>query len=447
VRRSRPPQLIRAKTIVTCDADVAQNGVTFQQLGRIDDAAMLCFGGYVDAIGPRAEVEALLEDLPARFNAHVARIRERVGVTPALLFPRDNGRATLEEIDLGDRVVVPGFVDAHAHPLFAGERERDFAARQRGEQPPQGMAHTIARTRTALADGQAFFDRIVRPRLVAMLAHGTTTLETKTGYALDRDGEFELLAMIRTYMRDPALPRLVPTFLGAHALPPEFADADAFIDHLIERCLPEAKQHGAIYADAFCEAGFFSPVQVRRYLEAARAAGLRLRVHCDEMSYGGAAAMAVDLGVDAVDHCNFIDDRDVTAIARAGIVTVACPATIDYLGLARRAPVRALLERGGRVALASDYNPGTSPCFNLQTVAHLGRTLFGLSAAEALDGVTRAAAASLHMPVGRLRVDGPADFVALRIGDPEDFGWEFGGNLAEYVGRGGEIMPSPWAGP
>ncbi|HVS46123.1 MAG TPA: amidohydrolase family protein [Verrucomicrobiae bacterium] len=444
--RARHPQLIRAKTIVTCDTDAPQNGATFETLGRIDDAAMLCFGGYIDAIGPRADIEAMVDDLPERFNAHVDRIRQRAGVLPALLFPRDNSRASLEEIDAGDCVLFPGFVDAHSHPLFAGDREPDFVERIHGRQPVQGMAHTVERTRAALTDGQAFFDRILEPRLRTILAHGTTTLETKTGYALECDGEFELLAMARACMREPDLPRLVPTFLGAHALPPEFTDHDAFVDYLIERCLPEAKKHGAVYADAFCEPGFFSAEQTKRYLEAARGYGLRLRVHCDEMSYGGAAAMAVGLGVDAVDHCNYIDQDDIAAIAAADIVTIACPATIAYLDLQRRAPVRELLERGARVALASDYNPGTAPCFNLQTVAYFGRRIFGLSAAEALYGVTRAAADSLHMPVGRLRVDGPADFVALRIESPEEFGWQFGGNLAQYVGRGGEIMPSPWAG-
>ena len=134
------------------------------------------------------------------------------------------------------------------------------------------------------------------------------------------------------------------------------------------------------------------------------------------MSFGGAAAMAVDCGVDAVDHCNFITEGDVASIAGRGIVTVACPATIAYLDLPRRAPVRALFDAGGSVALASDYNPGTSPCFNLQTVAYFGRKLFGLSAAEALYGVTRAAATSLREDAGTIRPGGAADFVALQIG-------------------------------
>ncbi|HEV7179417.1 MAG TPA: amidohydrolase family protein, partial [Candidatus Baltobacteraceae bacterium] len=149
-----------------------------------------------------------------------------------------------------------------------------------------------------------------------------------------------------------------------------------------------------------------------------------------------AAEMAVAIGVDAVDHCNCIREADVRAIASAGIVTVACPATIAYLDLPEKAPVRALLERGGAVALASDYNPGTSPCFNLQTVAYFGRKLFGLSAAEALYGVTRAAARSLNLGAGRLRAGARADFVALRM-TPDEFGWQHGGNMAAAVVHAG----------
>lgn len=336
-----------------------------------------------------------------------------------------------------DCVVFPGFVDAHAHPLFAGDREADFAARQHGAaKPPLGMLHTVTQTRKALERPQQFW-RTIESRLRIVAAHGTTTLETKTGYALHKPGEMELLSLIDAHRSDAGMPRLVATFLGAHALPPEFAGEADFVDYLIDQCMPLAKAHGAVYADAFCEPGFFSPEQTRRYLESARAHGLRLRVHCDEMAYGAAAQMAADLGVDAVDHCNCIRDADVAAIVRENIVTVACPATIAYLDLPQRAPVRTLLERGGTVAIASDYNPGTSPCFNLQTVAYFGRKLFGLSAAEALYGVTLAAAKSLRVRAGTLHEGAPADVTVMQFESPEEFGWQFGGNLARAVYREG----------
>lgn len=396
--------VVRAKTVVTNATDAPQNGVTFDALGTIRDGAVAFESGRVAWCGAAS-------DLPQSFK-----------------------NAELHEFP--DCILFPGFVDAHAHPLFAGDREPDFAARLRGEPARLGMLYTVEQTRKALEHSERFWASI-EERLKLMLAHGTTTVETKTGYALHAPGEMELLSLIDAHKNDAGLPRLIATFLGAHALPPEFRNEANYIDYLVDQCLPVAAAHGAVYADAFCEPGFFSPEQTRRYLESARAHGLRLRVHCDEMAYGSAAHMAVSVGVDAVDHCNYITEGDVENVVERGIVTVACPATIAYLDLPQRAPVRDLLKRGGAVALASDYNPGTSPCFNLQTVAYFGRKLFGLSAAEALYGVTVAAAKSLHSDSGTLRVGAPADCVALHIESPDEFGWQFGGNLAGAVFRDG----------
>ncbi len=387
--------LVRAGAIVTCDTDAPQNGITFEQLGLIRNGAIL-----VD--DARGVILSLSKD------------------------PERRGEAAPVEgsFDFPNCVIVPGFVDAHTHPFFAGIRA-----------PGETMLHTVQRTREALLDPPSFWET-VEGLLRLMLAHGTTTAEVKTGYVLTKAGELQLLEMIDAHKDEPRLPRLVATFLGAHAVPPEFPDADAYTDYLIAEVLPEAHARGAAYADVFCEPGFFSPAQTLRYLNAARSHGLRLRAHCDEMSYSGAAAVAAQAGVDTVDHCNYIRKDDIAALVARDIVTVACPATTAYLELPR-CPVRDILERGGRVALASDFNPGTSPCFNLQTVANYGRRLFGLSAAEALYGVTVAAAKSLRAQAGRIRAGEPADFVALQIAAPEEFGWQFGGNLAAAVFRGG----------
>lgn len=396
--------VVRAKAVVTNASDVPQQGVTFDALGIVRDGAIALEDGRVAWCGA-------IDALPAQYRA-------------------------CELHEYHDCVLVPGFVDAHAHPLFAGDREPDFAARVRGEKAPLGMLYTVTQTRKALERPSSFWE-LIEARLKTIAAHGTTTLETKTGYALHKPGEMELLSLIADHRDEAGMPHLIATFLGAHALPPEFSNEVDFVDYLVDQCMPFAKAHGAVYADAFCEPGFFSPEQTQRYLQAARDHGLRLRVHCDEMQYGAAAQMAAQLGVDAVDHCNYIRDEDVRAIVSGNIVTVACPATIAYLDLPQRAPVRQLLERGGAVALASDYNPGTSPCFNLQTVAYFGRKLFGLSAAEALYGVTVAAARSLRVPAGTLREGAPADMVALRLESPDEFGWQFGGNLAAAVYRDG----------
>jgi imidazolonepropionase len=404
------PVVIRAKTVVTNAArpptgsqTLPQRAATFEELGLLRDGAIACERGTVAWTGP-------IDGLPQRYRS-----------------------APLHEYP--DCVAVPGLVDAHSHPLFAGDREPDFSARVRGEKPPLGMLYTVKRTREALEVPQHFAGTIAT-RLREMARHGTTTLECKTGYALHARGELALLDLCGK-VRAPDLPALVPTFLGAHVVPPEFSNEAGYVDYLIDSCLPVAGAHGAVYADAFCEPGFFSPGETQRYLLAARRNGLRLRVHCDEMAHGGAASMAAALDVDAVDHCNFITPQDVRAIVERGIVTVACPATIAYLDLGRKAPVRDLLDGGGSVALASDYNPGTSPCFNLQTVAFFGRKLFGLTAAEALYAVTLAAARSLRSGAGTLREGAPADAVVLALDSPDEFGWQFGGNLARTVYRAG----------
>lgn len=402
------PLLVRARAAVTCETDEPQNGINFQCLGLISQAAIVTNGRHIVAIGAEKEVAAQV--------------------------PRG-----AEEIDARDCVVVPGFVDAHCHPIYAGDREPDFTARTRGKQPSQTMAFTIERTREALHDPAAFYEETVQPRLQMILRHGTTTLETKSGYALTESGELALLDMIAAHSEDAGVPHLIPTFLGAHTLPAEFNSYDAYVEFLATNLIPKARGRGAVYADAFCEPGFFSVEQSRRYLTAAKQHGLRARLHCDEMSDGGAALMAARLGVDAVDHCNFVATETARTIAQSAVL-VSCPATIEFLGLERRAPVREVLKYGGTVALASDFNPGTSPCFNMQTVAYFGRKLFGLSAAEALYGVTRAAAQSLRSGAGLLRVGGLADFVALHIEDPREFGWYFGGNLAKFVVKGGAFV-------
>lgn len=341
-------------------------------------------------------------------------------------------------LDVPDGIVVPGFVDAHTHPLFAGDRAADFAAHAAGCAAPLGMAHTVQQTRAALREPARFWSA-VDERLRMMLAHGTTTVEAKTGYALTAEGESALLDGLAARSERADLPRVVATYLGAHMRPPEYADDDAYIDDLIAG-LPRAAEQGARYADIFCERGVFTPEQAARYLRAAQAAGLRIRAHCDELAPSGAVAVALACGADAVDHVNCISRGDIGAIAASGAVAVACPATIEYLGLTARAPVRALLDAGASVALATDFNPGTAPCLNLQHAAHLGRKLFGMSAAEALYAVTRAAARSLRESAGKIAPSEVADLVVLTIESPDAFGVAFGGNGACNVVRGGQLI-------
>ena len=393
--------------------DARQSGISFERLGLYREGALLAVDGVVMAVGEERDVREAYRALPS------------------------GKRRRVMEWSCEGRVVFPGFVDAHTHPLFVGDREPDFTARLAGEGAVLGMAYTVAQTRAATDEVR---ERALAGHLRTMFRHGTTTAEVKTGYDLRADGELALLRTIVRVAQRGAMPRAVPTLLGPHTHAPEYpGDDDAFVDALIEQTLPCARAAGAVYADVFCEPGYFTVQQTRRYLAAARSHGLRLRLHCDEFADGGAAALAAELGIDAADHLNCMDPGAIAGLARAGTVAVLCPTTLWYMDVPKVAPARALLDAGVPVALATDFNPGTAPCPSLQMAAHLGRRLLGLSAAEALVAVTTAAARSLRLAAGTLEAGARADAVIMEMEHPRELGWSFGGNLATAVVAAGEV--------
>jgi imidazolonepropionase len=335
---------------------------------------------------------------------------------------------------------MPGLVDAHTHALFAGERVADFEAISAGEKPRLGMAYTIDQTRSL--DLPALV-ALGRRRIKPMLAHGTTTAEVKSGYALTAQGEVRLLRALRELDLQNDLPHIIATFCGAHALPPEFSSYDDFTDELIEHILPEVASLGiARFADAFCERGYFTPKQSRRFLEACAARGMHLRLHADELSSYGGSELAASLGCTSADHLNFIEADAIPALRARGVVAVLCPATAEYLGLARFAPARALIEAGVPVALATDFNPGTCPCYSLQEVAHVARKRLRMAAPETIAGVTVNAARSLDAAAvaGCLAEARPADIIMLDTGDYREFGYYFGVNLVRWFSIGRRDM-------
>jgi len=239
----------------------------------------------------------------------------------------------------------------------------------------------------------------------------------------------------------------VPTFCGAHALPPEFADYDSFVDELVALILPRvADAKIARYADAFCERGYFSDEQSARFLRACAGAGLRLRMHADELSASGGARLAAELRCDSADHLNFVDREGIGALAAAGTIAVLCPATTEYLGLGRYAPARDLIDAGVPVALATDFNPGTSPCPSLQVVAHLARRRLRMTTAEVVAGVTVQAARSLRSDAGVLDVGRAADLVILKSGDVREFGYYYGADMVSAVAVGRSYDNAPFWG-
>lgn len=381
-----------------------QSHISETDLGIVTHGTVLVEHGVFTAVGTGVQCEAAVAHARSRFAHFEAR-------------------------DTGGRVVMPGFVDAHTHALFAGNRVADFDDLAAQRQPALGMRYTIEQTRAA---GREALLGIGEHHLEQMLRHGTTTAEVKSGYALTAQGELELLATIAELGSRPALPRTVPTFCGAHALPPEFSDFDSFVDELCDRILPGvAEQNIAWFGDAFCEKGFFTPQQSERFLRACASLGLRLRIHADELHHSGGARVAGRLRTASADHLNFIDDSDIAALAGAGTVAVLCPGTVDYLGLARFAPARKLIDAGVPVALATDYNPGTCPCFSLQMIVYLARRHMGFAAHEAIAAITLNAAYSLGLAgeIGSLTTGKRADLVVLHTSDYRELGYSFGTNL------------------
>ncbi len=382
----------------------AQPHVEPDDLGIVEQGTVLVEHGVITAVGTHSQCRAAVEHARSRYSG-------------------------FQERDVDGNVVLPGFVDAHTHALFAGNRVPDFEDLAAGRKPALGMRYTIEQTRAASGDA---LRTIGGRHLALMLAHGTTTAEIKSGYALTATGETALLALAAELGARHDLPRVAPTFCGAHAMPPEFSDYDAFVDELIERILPlVAEQRVAWFADVFCESGFFTPQQSERFLRACATKGLRSRIHADELSRSGGAAVAGRLHAASADHLNFIDDNDIKALEAGGCVAVLCPGTVEYLGLSRYAPARKLIDAGVPIALATDYNPGTCPCFSLQTIVYLARRHMKITLHEAIAAITLNPAYSLGLAgeIGSLTAGKRADLVVLQTRDYRELGYSFGTNL------------------
>ena len=348
------------------------------------------------------------------------------------------------EVDAAGRAVIPGLVDAHTHLVFAGHRAGEFEKRCLGATYAEiaaaggGIRSSVEAFRAA-SDG----DLLAAARALrrSALLHGTTTIEVKSGYGLSLEQEVRALEVAR---RLDDRGDVVPTFLGAHAVPPEFEGrAAAYAKVVSGEMIPEVARRGlARYCDVFCEKGYFDVALSRRVLEAARKSGLGLRIHADELSSGGGAELAAELRCASADHLLEVSDAGIRALARAGVVAVLLPATSFSLGMKRFAPARRMIDAGVPVALATDCNPGSSHTENLQQAIAIGCVGLGLSAAEALVAATRNAACSLGLEgeAGALRPGLRADLVVLDVDDPRLLGCHHGVNHAAVVVHHGEVV-------
>ncbi len=316
-----------------------------------------------------------------------------------------------ERVDLGSALVTPGLVDSHTHPVFAGDRSDEAAARLEGAPYTEGgILRTVRATRSA---DDATLERLVEVRLQAALAAGTTTVECKSGYGLSLEEELRHLRIIgRVAERVPV--RVIRTFLGAHAVPPEAASLAEYAEHVANDMIPAvASERLADFIDVFADAGFFDLASTERISRAAPAAGLGVRLHADQLALTGAAALGVRLGAASVDHLEQLDAAGVAAIVSSPTVATLLPAPAVVLR-DRLPPARALLDAGATVALASDANAGTYSGFgSMPLVIGLGATLLGMSVHEALSAATTGGAAALRLPdLGSLKVGASADLVA-----------------------------------
>ena len=346
-------------------------------------------------------------------------------------------------------VILPGMIDCHTHAVFGAPRLDDHQRRALGEDYKAIAAAgggILQSVRDVRARSEADLEALTRARLATLLAHGTTTIELKSGYGLDLEAELKQLRVIRRLAETQAA-TLVPTFLGAHEVPPEHRrDRAGYVRLVCEQMIPAvAEGRLARCCDVFCEPGVFSPAEARAILTTAQRHGLALKLHADELEGSGGAELAAELGALSADHLAAVSDGGVRALAASGTVAVLLPATMIFLGKRSQAPARRLIEAGAAVALATDFNPGTSPTVSLPLVMALGVSQLGLRHAEALTAVTVNAAAALGLAGerGQLAPGFAADLVVAAVEDWREVGYWIGANVVSAVWTGGSACPAP----
>jgi imidazolonepropionase len=404
--------LERISRLAACRAEGGQG-----EIHAIEDAALAWEGGEIVWVGRRRE-------LPAVF-------------------------ASAERVDGGGGLVVPGLVDCHTHLAFGGWRADEFVRRIAGAsyldiaRAGGGIARTVRQTREA-----SEADLIARARgfLDEMLALGVTTVECKSGYGLDREHELRLLRVYR-HLAEAGSPRLVPTLLAAHVVPPEYRDRrDAYVALIVDELIPETARHGlARCCDVFVEDSAFTVKEARRILRAGQAAGLGAKLHADQLSAGGGGELAGELSALSADHLEHVSDAGIAAMAKAGVVAVSLPIASLYLGQPPM-PARKLIAAGVPVAVATDFNPGSAPSYHLPLAMTLACTLQRMTPAEALKGATLLAARAIGMEgqVGSLESGKAADFAVIDAPDVDTWLYHHRPNANRMTVVGGKVR---WEAP
>jgi imidazolonepropionase len=335
-------------------------------------------------------------------------------------------------IDCSGSIITPGFVDSHTHAVFGGWRAGEYAQRSRGV-PYMEIARRGGGINASVRDVRARsleeLIALTRERLHTLLRHGTTTVEVKSGYGLDTQAELKQLHAVRAAAADVPL-TVVPTFLGAHEFPPEYReDRNRYVDILIDEMIPAvAAERLAVFCDVFMEPGVFTAEQTRRVLQAGLQHGLVPRMHADELENSGGAELAAELGAASADHLGAISEAGIEALAGSSTVATLLPATLLFLGRTRFAPARQLLDAGATVALATDFNPGSSPTPSMPLVLTLACSLMGMDPLEAIVAATAGGARALRLDdgTGMLRPGAPADLVVWSLAGHCELPYRFG---------------------
>ena len=389
----------------------ARRGAEMRDVGVIRDGAMLVYDGRIERVGSRAEIE------------------------------RAAG-SDVEVVDAGGHVVMPGFVDAHAHPVFAGTRADEFEERMQGVTYAEiaarggGICRSVRQTRAASEEELLTAARRDRGWF---LRGGTTTVEAKSGYGLSLDAECMMLRVVARLAGEGSV-RYIPTFLGAHEVPDEFRGRmDAYIELLVDEMIPRiVEENLAESFDAFIEPSVFPVEKVRPVLQAAQRAGLRLRLHADQFSADYGSLLAAELGADTADHLESTSPRGMEALDAAGVMPVLLPASVYALGSSHYPAARKMIEMGLPVVLATDFNPGSSPTASMPMVLSLAATQMKMTAAEGIVAATINAAYSLRRgeTVGSLEAGKWADFVVHDCDHYRELPYFFGRDpaIAVYIG-------------
>lgn len=334
--------------------------------------------------------------------------------------------------DCGGRLITPGLIDCHTHLVHGGNRANEWAMRLEGasyEDIARAGGGIVSTMRATRAASEAELIDTALPRLDALIAEGVTTIEIKSGYGLDTENELKMLRAARALGERRRI-RVAPTFLGAHALPPEYRDnSDGYIDLVCNEMIPAAAPL-ATAADAFCEGIGFSPAQCERVIEAAQAHGLAVKLHAEQLSALSGSALAARHSALSADHLEYATNGDVAAMAAAGTVAVLLPGAYYFMRETKLPPIAAMRRHGVRIALATDNNPGTSPTTSLLLMLNMGATLFGLTVVEALRGVTVNAAAALGLcaEIGTLEAGKACDLAIWDVTDPAELVYRIGFN-------------------